>query len=212
MLSYFDLETVAREDIAHLLKPVEADKRLTDPAKIAADVLKKESSRKLALDPFCCRIVAVGRADGDNDIEAWAVRDEADERHAIRELFTDWHEGDLTPVSFNGRAFDHRVLTVRAWALSVEIPVRFRKITRYSDNVIDLYADFPELSDERAERFTSHGLVGVCDWFGIPVDADDLKGADIAEAVKAERWDEILTHVRRDVERTRLLARKLGVA
>lgn len=209
--SYFDLETYKRTDINHLLKEVEADKRLTDPAKIAADIQKKESGRKLALDKFTCRILAIGRADGDNDPEVWMLGEEKDEAQAINELFVDWVEQDMVPVSYNGRAFDHQVLKFRALALGVHVPSRFRKITRYSDNVIDLFADEIDFS-ERETKEMHRDLVTVCQWFGIDIPGDEIKGAEIGEAFEHGRFNDITLHVERDVLRTRALAEKLGVS
>jgi hypothetical protein len=58
----FDLETAAREDVSQYIPEPEADKRLTDPGKIAADLSKKReaSISRLSLDMNGCVIVAIG--------------------------------------------------------------------------------------------------------------------------------------------------------
>ena len=57
-----DLETAPLLNAADFMDPPEADKRLTDPVKVKADLAAKAATQKdrAAIDWNCARIVAAG--------------------------------------------------------------------------------------------------------------------------------------------------------
>ena len=214
MLCLLDLETAPIADYAQYLDPVKPAGNLKDPVKIAASIAEKEADRieTLATDPYLCRIVAVGFQidDGIRGVVADVAANVNVEAVLIDSLYTLWVDGNLTPCGFCSRTYDHPVLNTRARLLGVHIPKRFRTVTRWSDNVVDLY-DIVTFGDPRSERIMRRGLVSMCRRFGINIPSDDIKGVDIAAAVAEERWEDIRRHVSLDVQRTRELAKRLGV-
>jgi hypothetical protein len=212
-LYYWDLECCAIPNAADFLEPVKAPGNIKDPVKIAAAIAEKEADRleKLALDPYLCRIVAIGEQSGGLDVEAYTLRDEQDERGAIEALFCEWSENDVwKPCGYYSRGYDHLVINARARLLGVAIPSRLLTISKYP-NSRDWFVDLYDLFNDDSERIMRRGLVSMCKRFGIDLPDDDIKGGDVAKAFAEGRMGEIEAHVALDVLRTRALAEKLGV-
>jgi hypothetical protein len=200
----FDIETCPLDDAAAYIEPAEAPGNYKDPAKIAAYIeqANAEQLQKCGLDVDLCRIVALG----------W--QSERDETpfvmhggHGISEqmlLKSFWNLASvLHLVGFNCLGFDLPVLLRRSLYLGVPVP-RIQ-IDRFKHpQVTDL---MDELSFNGKLKF--RGLSFYCKRFGIDI-VDELTGADMAQAVKDERWDDIEAHVKADVRKTAALASRLG--
>lgn len=212
---YFDLEAVARDEAADLVREPKARGNLVDPEKIAADKEKKAAALKsrLALDPFGCRIVAAGWACGDDPVRVHLCYDEDDERWAVSTLIEFMASSDEI-VTFNGRAYDVPVVMARAWLLGVTVPraLRLAVEKRYDSRIIDLYQVVTFGQGRSEDTPISRGLVSMSKVFGLGIPDDDEDGSQIAQMVAEGRWDDVREHCARDVERTRALALRLGVS
>lgn len=204
-----DIETAGLPNAADFLEPVQPDGRLTDKAKIEADIKAKEQARiqKLALDWNVGRIAALAWWTERDGVVAHACRDEADEAAALRGFWMECRH--RTIVGFNVKGFDLRFMVQRSRYLGVPYPVLdFSKYSR--KGITDLFLDLTfgdGTYDQGAMRRT---LKAFCKRFGLPVD-DTINGADVPALVTAGQWDQVLAHVRSDVLLTVALARKLGV-
>jgi hypothetical protein len=206
-----DVETAGLPNAAEFLEPVEADKRLKDPDKIAADLAEKALARldRLALDWNVGRIAALGWWTERGGTVAVAAPTEQEEQEAIA-MF--WGEADYprrTLVGFNIKGFDLRFLVQRSRLLGLKYPrLDFSKYNRRG--ISDLYLDLTFGDghyDNGCMRRTLHAF---CRRFGIPV-TDTTTGKDIPALVAAGDYDAVVAHLTLDIELTVALARKLGV-
>ena len=197
-----DIETVASPDCATLLDPVRAPANYKDPIKIAAYCEEKlvERIATAALEADLCEVVALGYClEHDPSINV-VSRDEQDEGEMLAQL---WDVvGHRPVVGFNCLSFDLPVLIRRSQLLGVRYPDV--NLDRYRTAHIDL---LERLSFNG--KLTYRSLAFYCRRFGITV-ADTTTGADIAALVAANQWPEIAAHCHADVEKTALLARRLG--
>jgi predicted PolB exonuclease-like 3'-5' exonuclease len=232
----FDIETAVREAAIALLPAPdpepemgpepEADKRLTDPVKIAADLEKRRAKAvadlerrredaihkredtigRLALDPNGNRIVAIGwQTEQDDTIE---VRT-ADERVMLETFWA--YAKNRKLVGFCSRRFDLPVIIQRSRMLGVPIPDWRNLIAPYgrSRGHVDLYDEWT--LDGTIKGEIPNNLLTVCALNGIAIPDDDSKGKDMAALVAAGDYAAIRQHCSRDVERTVALARCLKV-
>lgn len=232
-----DIETCGLPNAADFLEaipdavpddsPIEADKRLTDPVKIAADLEKKRAAReeanreaqakverqrvaqleKCALDWNVGRIVALGYWTEQGGAGARVIANEDREAVVLRDF---WQMArQRTIVGFNVKSFDIRFMVQRSRYLGIPHPqIDFSKYSR--KGVHDLYLDLTfgdGTYDTGAMRRT---LKAFARRFGIPVQ-DDINGAEIPALVAAGEWEKVAAHVTSDVELTVALARRLGV-
>lgn len=226
MAIVFDCETYRIDDASAylepiVLEPVKADGRLTDPAKIAADLAKKEReqadtlARKTqeqladcALYPYTSRIVALGWAwEGDEVASVRIVPTEATETRVLREFWamvvdagTQW----VQPlVGFNSRGFDLPLLMVRSMLLGVPYPAL--NIDRYRSPHPDvmLALTFTGAIKARSLRWYAKR-------FGLPLD-DAFSGAEIGQLVESDNWDAIEAHCRWDVLTCKAIAERIGM-
>jgi hypothetical protein len=204
-----DIETSGIANAAEFLEPVQADKRLKDPEKIAADLAEKEAARldKLALDWNVGRIVALAWWTEREGVSVRICQDEAQERAALVEF---WREcRHRTIVGFNIKGFDLKFMVRRSQLLRVPYPILdFSKYSR--KGITDLYLDLTfndGTYDQGAMRRTLHAF---CRRFGIVV-TDTVSGAEIPKLVAAGEWDSVASHCIADVEATVELAMRLGV-
>jgi len=203
----FDIETAPLEDAASYLsdEPIEAPANYKDPAKIQAyiDGKRAEQLERCSLDVDLCRVVAIGMQLEGYQPVATLAQTGADEGDVL-EWF--WKAAvDLQPalVGFNCLGFDLPVLLRRSLYLGVPAPVI--QIDRFKHpRVTDL---MDELSYQG--KFKARGLAFYCKRFGISV-PDDTTGAQIGALVAAGEWGRVKGHVLADVQRTALLAARLG--
>ena len=233
----FDIETAGLPNAADYLEPIpdavpdespiEADKRLTDPVKVAADIEKKQAARaeqnaaaqakveqqraarleKTSLDWNVGRIVALAWWTERDGYAVRVCRDEAAERSALIEF---WRESRYrTLIGFNAKGFDLKFMVQRSRLLGIAHPILdFSKYTR--KGIADIYLDltFNEGTyDQGAMRRTLHAF---CRRFGIPV-PDGVTGAEIPRLVAAGEWDAVSKHVMSDVFLTCELAARLNL-
>lgn len=200
----FDLETAPLSEAADYLEPPDAPANYKDPAKIKAYIEEKSAEQvgRCSLDPDLCRIVA---------ISTWAEEDysgpmvfHAGESAEADMLAFFWNEAKGKHlVGFNVLAFDLPVLLRRSLYLGITAPQI--QIDKYRHpEVTDLQM---VLSFNGALRM--RGLSFYAKRFGFEVE-DGITGADIAQAVEEERWDDIAHHAKADVRKTALLAARCG--
>lgn len=206
----FDLETYQDDIVIPWLPPCEAPGNYKDPDKIAAAVAEKtrERNSKLALDPDCCRIVALGYTTPTGEVRVETCRTDADEGTALELFWQQWSCPGSAPVGYNCVAFDLPVLIQRSRLLGVSYPrLNLRKY-----GTPDCYDLMLELSHGGMTASKSLGFW--CRRFGLSVPDDTTSGKDIAALVAAEDWAAVERHCAIDVEKTYALARRVlpGVA
>ena len=204
-----DIETCGLPNAADFLEPVEQDKRLTDPAKIKADIKAKEEARlqKLALDRNVGRIAAICWWTQETGYTVRLCEDEDAERTALREF---WEEcRHRTIVGFNVKSFDLPFMVQRSRYLRVPYPwLDFSKYSRKGIDDLYLLLTFNEGTyDQGCMRRTLHAFAKR---FGLAV-SDEIKGADIPALVEQGDWDAVQEHVESDVTLTVQLAHQLGI-
>ena len=216
-ITYFDLETVAREGADLLLSAPVANRSLKDPAKVADDIAAKASKQReqLSLDPYGCRIAVASwhRTGRDAEpIHVWPCPTEDDEREMLRVLLSDM--GNATICGYNCRAFDLPVLLARCRLLGVSYPYGWDspKWLRYGTDVVDLYELLTFGQGRYDEHVISRSLTSMCKVFGIDIPDDDIGGAWVAQAIAEGQWQMVQDHCQRDVQRTMALAQRLRVA
>lgn len=210
----FDIETAGREGVDHLIPEPEAPGNIKDPAKIAAaiEAKREEQYNRLALDMNLNRIVALGIFQpGYDEVQSFICRDEDEERMALSFLWNAF-QPDLkrkSPlIGFCNKRFDVPVCLRRTQLLGMKIPVIDMGKYRNMD-IIDLF-DILTFDIYNESGVMKRRLKNFCTLFGIP-EMDDCDGANIGELVKAGQWGDVRKHVVADVERTRLLAERIGV-
>lgn len=198
-----DIETIGSPDCAEYLDPVKAPDNYKDEAKIKAycDEKRVKQIEQAGLEADLCEVVAV----------SWMVA----ESHTRPAVFTRaaGDEGDLlsllwgaiglrSVIGFNCLGFDLPVLIRRSQLLNIAHPRL--NLDRYRTPHVDLL-----------ERLTWNGkltyrsLGFYCRRFGIPSE-DTTSGKDIAALVAANDWLAVGKHCQADVEKTALLAQRLG--
>jgi hypothetical protein len=204
----FDLETAAREDVSQYIPEPEADKRLTDPVKIAADLSKKREAGvgRLSLDMNGCVIVAIGYQTELMDAPKVLL---GDERAMLVALWA--AAKGRTIIGYRSRTFDIPIVVQRSRFLKVPHP-SWRDLTARwgKGKAIDLFDELT-FDDSRQDGVIPRKLTTFCGLFDLDIPSDDSKGSDIAALVKAGDWGAIEQHCSRDVQRTMGIARSLGI-
>lgn len=200
----FDIETAPLAEAVDYIEPAEAPGNYKDPAKIAEFIAKAnaENLDRCGLDVDLCRVVAIGiwdeRLDNGPNVTMLNLESEATMLAGFWNIAADRHL-----VGFNCLGFDLPVLLRRSLYLGVPTPNI--QIERFKH---------PQVTD-LLQVLTFNGLLKMrglsfyAKRFGFDV-ADTLTGADIAKAVAEGRWSDVETHVKADIQKTALLAAKLG--
>jgi predicted PolB exonuclease-like 3'-5' exonuclease len=231
-----DCETFPLDDVEQYLTPlpevikpdlgkITAAKNLVDPAKVAADIEKRQSiamddyeeavmareAKRLkmiddcALDADLGRVVALGwMFASDTQARVVVCKNESEEKFALEQLWRDY-TASYNPqlVTYGGLKFDLPLLMRRSLYLGLRFPKL--NLDRYRTTHLDL------------KEHLSHN--GILTWrslkfylnrFGLQND-DLTTGADIGALVKAGQWDEVTAHCRADVLGTKRLAMRLGL-
>lgn len=198
----FDIETAPLSDAANYIEAAEAPANYKDPAKIAAAIAEKnaENLSRCGLDVDLCRIVAIGVMS--EHMEGPLVLMTPDDEAGMLRVF--WQNvGDRHLVGFNCLGFDLPVLFRRSLYLGVPTPsIGIDKFKHPQVTDLMRVLDFNG-------ALKSRGLAFYCKRFGIDV-TDTMTGVDIATAVSEERWADVEHHVKADIEKTAVLANRLG--
>ena len=226
MAIVFDCEAYRIANAAEFLpviqpEPVKADGRLTDPAKIAADLAKKEAAEvervtqetqaqldACALDFYLARIVALGWAwEGEDVVTVRLAATEAAETELLREFWqmvVDEQTRHVMPlVGFNSRSYDLPLLMTRSLLLGVPYPKL--NIDRWRSPHPDVMLELCHQDVRKA-----HKLSWYARRFGLPCD-DAFSGAEIAQLVESENWTAVRSHCEWDVKICKALAERIGV-
>lgn len=209
-----DLETVAVDDAAKWLPTIEPDGRLTDAAKIAADIERKRTAMidRGGLDPDLCRIVCAGIREHDGAEHIMLASTDDGERAILERIWRSINR--TTPMLGYGLTwFDAGVIVRRSQLLGVKVPLDFYRQAKYRhDMIVDLsdYLTVNGLIDFRPEQRKGRGLDFYCRRFGIEV-ADDHDGSDVAELWREGNIAAIKAHCAADIERIARLAEHLDV-
>ena len=203
-----DVATAALENAADYLDEPHADRRLTDPKKIEADIAAKTLDRlaKASLDMDLSRLTAIGLHDGTAAM-VMLCHDEAEERAAListAALLKDANGALKTVVTYNGHDFDLPLIMRRAKHLGVTFP---RLSTdRYKSTNFDLMA---ELSDRNPERRRSLKFyVKRLGWTDL---VKPLEGAAEVQVHTSGDWAGLEASVIHDITATLRLAQWWGV-
>lgn len=194
----FDIETcadISPQMLRYLRRKLKPNASIKDPAKIEADLAKKEKAliEKAALSPRSGRVCIIGYAyrDSNADGGAWESRVLVDKTGAEDALLSTFDDilADLKVahiITFNGSVFDVPFLAARAmrWGL----PLRYKwPVGKWHPQHIDM---FNVLGDGSLEA-----------WMIALFDTEkESSGADIADLVDEGRWDEAADHCLQDVE------------
>ncbi len=213
-----DLETLGVPNAADFLPldEIEADGRLKDPVKIAADITGKQQALldRAALDLDLARICAVGThpiGDGAGTGGVTLAPTEEEEQGALEALalVLDLASRDfVTLITFNGHKYDLPLLMRRAKYLGVPFPKI--NLDRYKSPHIDLYEELTMRGAIKAHSLRWY--MRRLGWTDL-LEADPFKegGSDVATAAAEGKWDDIAAHCRVDVTATLRLAQWLGV-
>lgn len=219
-----DIETVAIDDarafvpppdLEHITPPTNykkadaiADYIATRKVELKADY-ERDVTERAALDWNLNRIVAMGWLRTDTSINhSVSAFAETEEGEAL--LLADfWRQAeDRRIVGFCARTFDVPTLIQRSRLLGVRHPkVHIDRFGR--GDVLDV-RDMLTFDDARYESIMPRTLKAFARRFGIPVH-DDVNGASVPSLVRAGEWDQVIAHVKSDVQLTLALAQKCGV-
>lgn len=201
-----DLETVGHPDAEQWCDPVKPDARCTKPESIAKSIEEKTLERRetFGLDPDTCRIVALGWHDvGYGDPLVLLFKNEEQERAGLRVFWETYQQQFTKLVTFNGQRFDLPVLIMRSLYLDVKSPT-ITIAPAWKSPHIDLWQ---KLSLDGARKDV-HSLAFYARRLGIGT-LDKVKGSDIAQLVKEEKWAEVEAHCLSDIGLTHALANRL---
>lgn len=227
MAIIFDAETYRVPDAADFLDPipepppVKADGRLTDAAKIAADLAKKEVARladwqaakdeqlaKCSLDPYTARIVTLGWSwAGEEIVHLRECRTESQEAEALREFWAitvEPRSQAVVPlIGFNSRTFDLPLMLTRSLLLGVKAPIL--NLDRWRSPHPDVM-----LALTHNGALKPHTLRWYARRFRLPMD-DAFSGEHVGGLVEDGNFDAIGKHCTWDVETCKALAIRLGI-
>jgi predicted PolB exonuclease-like 3'-5' exonuclease len=231
-----DIETAPLEDVEQYLDPpspleppdlaaITASKNLVDPAKILADIEKRqklamaeyavaqfqqaakwqETIDSCALHPDLGRIVCLGWTMlGDPKPRTITCKDATDERFALVQFWRDYTTATNPQlVTYNGLSFDLPYLQRRSLYLGVRFPPL--NLDRFRTPHLDLmqHLSFNGVLTRRSLKFYLNR-------FNIP-NEDSTTGREIGAMVKAGDWAGVSAHCAADVMGTRALAQRLGL-
>lgn len=203
---YLDIETGPSDNAEQFAPEFEAPKNLKDPAKIEAALHDKraEWADRLALSAVTGRVLAVGYAIGDGEIQ---IIQHDDERELLLQLWMDLHH--LPSVGFhritgwNLCGFDLPFLLRRSWVHSLPVPDWiFPSNSRMSNHHTDLMRSWcGENPQDRVSLATVVRLFGLGEKVG--------SGKDFARLL-VENREAAMAYLRLDVMLTRAVARRMA--
>lgn len=145
--------------------------------------------KKLAVDPWSCRIVAIGICwYGNNDVAAMTCQSVEQEIAALELFWNAAAEG--IRCGYNIHGFDDRVIVARSIALGV-VPSVGISLKRYDKSSIDLM----RILFDGASPMKLKSLV---QRMGIEVPAGETNGSHVLDFVDGGQWDHLLRYVQSD--------------
>jgi hypothetical protein len=202
-----DVESAPLPNASDYFEPVEADKRLTDPVKVAASIEERRQAQldKASLDYNCARIGVLGYWSERDGFSAVPCPDQDAERLALQDFWNASRHSQI--VGFRCKSFDLPLMIQRSRYLGVEYPdLDLGKYSR-SKSMIDLF-DILTFHDSQRDFVMRRTLHQFCRRFQIPV-ADTTTGAEMPKLIAEGRWPEVRAHCLSDLQLTLELARKL---
>lgn len=203
-----DLETLGLDEAKAWVDPLSAPSNYKDEAKIAAYIAEAEAERqaRFALDPDCCRIVALGYYDIGTEPVVHLCSTEFEEREQLKLFWESYRQQETRLIGFNCFRFDLPVLVMRSLYLNVPAPTLTFAPAWKAWPHVDLWEKLSlngARKDVKSLRFYARR-------FGLPI-YDDISGRDVAAMVKAGEWIKVENHCLFDLDLTRALAERLGV-
>ena len=207
-MSYFivDIETIPNKKMYKHLPEVKAPSNYKDEEKIQAYIEKstEEQIPKMALDIDFAEIRAIGTY-GDEESRSNIYNLDSPENEKL-EWF--WEKAkNQTLVGFNILNFDLPILLHRSLQLGIR-PSSILKITKYSDDVIDLMDKLYHggyVTNMNGKRPFSRGLKKVCEIYGIFNPMPDWDGS----MVKDMSNEDLCTYLNNDLRLTKQLFEKM---
>lgn len=202
-----DIETAPIADAAEYvdLTQFAAPSNWKDPEKIKANIQEQQDAAiaKAALDLDLCRVVAVGMQSEEwNEPAVRVAHIEEREAEIIRDL---WDEIDnRVTIGYNQIGFDLPILLRRSLYLGIHAPAL--NLDKYRSPHIDLQQ---RLSLNGTKPYRS--LNWYCKRMKLDVPCDATSGKDMGQLVAEQKWDEVASHCRADVLKTRALAERMGI-
>lgn len=202
-----DLETFGLDEATAWVDPLSAPSNYKDEAKITAYIAEAEAERRadFALDPDCCRIVALGWHDlHQREPLVEVCQSEQAEREALTIFWATYRTQATRIAGFNILRFDLPVLIMRSLYLGVEHPAMTIAPAWKSPHV-----DIWERLSLGGARKNVKSLRFYAKRLGIPI-YDDISGKDVAAMVKAGEWEKVRNHCLFDLDLTRAVAERFG--
>lgn len=210
-----DIETTERDGVDHLLEEPEAPKNLKDPAKIqeAIEEKKRKQREEKALDICLNRIVAISFRHCEHEAKTLICTNEKEEMEALDCVWSLIRpvRGAVVPiVGFRCKTFDIPVMLQRMRLLGMPMPnYDYGKFSKGTCDIAEILS-FGDPKWEPGAQLMRRRLTDYCRLFGIPVEDDDKKGGDVPDLIRQGKYDEVAYHCQKDIERTELLARRIG--
>lgn len=208
-LVFFDLETSPGPTPPDP-STVQADKRLTDPAKIEADKAKKadELHRAQSLHALQGRIITIGWAIEDDEPKALQVGRDCNDEQSLIGMFEfalqglGYHQHESwTWVGHNAKSFDAHWLWLRAKKYGHRWLASRLQIDRFRGNVEDTLV-MAATGDTYGHRYSLDMLT---EFFTGQKAKKLMDGSQVWDAFKAGEYDKIAAYCMADVINTRNL-------
>jgi hypothetical protein len=213
---YLDIETLGTTDpaiIAEIASGITPPKTMTKPETIAAweaetkPLIVADAVAKTSFNGALGSICVIGWAWDDEPARSISVEKQSEGwmlRSWVNMVVKGGDYGGKTVVGHNV-AFDIRFLWQRAFVLGVEMPRWFPRETKPWSR--DLFCTMHRWGGDR--DYTD--LDSLCKALGIP-GKDDFDGSMVADAWAAGEVEKVASYCRADVERVRLIHRKMQIA
>lgn len=207
---YLDLETEGREDAESFAPEFRADARIKDPDKVKADLdgKRKDWLAAAALRGMTGRILVAGVATDDEPVRIIEGEEKAIISEVLELLRKVLAKGGRV-FGFNILGFDMPFLVQRAYAHGLTVPKTLYQVWRgrwqWHDNVIDLQ---PVVLAGQQD-IKGYSLGNIAKWLGIGEKTGN--GADFAKLYREDKAS-ALAYATKDVELTRYLAERVGIA
>jgi hypothetical protein len=225
LLVFLDLETLppemTDEELLFFKENLEYDKRLRDPEKIAAwkEDNWEDKYRSLAKKSSTATIATFGFAFNEEEAECiyCPERNEKEVLNAFYEDLTSYLNSSLDEdvtyeetnynikwCGFNNRTYDMDLLWKRCVYYGLYDLAKMIPRDRFSKNVIDMKEVFqgPNVQEYRSQDF-------VCKYFGIEGKPEGVNGSNVYEYWMRGEYQEIAEYNKDDVNKVRLLYKKM---